>query len=113
MGSQTAAGTSAQEILAELLLLAKTESEHERRSAMRYPFFRPAVLEFDNHNFSAFTREVSSAGVGLLHCMKVPIAEIGLSIAGRPGRLRIRIQRCEAIGEGWYISGGELIGQTD
>ena len=93
----------------ELLILAQTEFNNDRRSEKRYPFFRPASVQLDDHNFSAFTREIGASGMGLLHSMKLPLEEVVIKIAGRPEQLCLRIERCESIGEGWYISGGKII----
>jgi hypothetical protein len=93
----------------ELLILAQTEFNSDRRSEKRYPFFRPAFVQMDDYSFSAFTREIGASGMGLLHNMKLPLQEFGVKIAGRPEQLRLRIERCESIGEGWYISGGKVV----
>ena len=48
--------------LMDELLLAQTEFNKDRRSEQRYPFFRPASVQVDDHNFSAFTREIGLSG---------------------------------------------------
>jgi hypothetical protein len=64
----------------------------------------------DSHNFSAFTREISASSMGLLHNLELPLREVSITVSGRPQQLRLRIERCKSIGEGWYISGGKLVG---
>ena len=61
-------------LMQELLTLAQTEFNNDRRSEKRYPFFRPAFVQVDDHSFSAFTREIGASGMGLLHSMKLPLA---------------------------------------
>ena len=95
--------------MGELLLLAQTEFNDDRRVETRFPFFRPVSVQIDGHNFSAFTREIGASGMGLLHSMELPLKEVLISIARRPQQLRLRIERCESIGEGWYISGGKIV----
>ena len=96
--------------MCELLLLAQTEFNNDRRSDKRYPFFRPVSVQVDGHIFSAFTREVCAVGIGLLHSMELPLKEVAIKITGQPQQLRLQIERCESIGEGWYISGGTIVG---
>jgi len=95
--------------MGELLLLAQTEFDNDRRSDKRFPFFRPVSVLVADHCFSAFTREICAVGIGLLHSMELPLKEVVKKIAGRPQQLRLQIERCESIGEGWYISGGTLV----
>ena len=47
-----------------------------------------------------------------MHSMELPLKEVVIKIAGRPQQLRLQIERCESIGEGWYISGGKLVGRN-
>ena len=95
--------------MGELLMLAEAEFKNDRRSEMRFPFFRPVSVQVDDHSFSAFTREICNSGMGLLHSMELPLQEVVIKIADRPQQLRLQIEQCESIGEGWYISGGKLV----
>ena len=96
-------------LMGELLILAEAESKNDRRSEKRFPFFRPVSVQVDDHRFSAFTREIGASGMGLLHSMELPLKEVLITITGRPQQLRLGIERCESIGEGWYISGGKTV----
>jgi hypothetical protein len=96
-------------LMSELLLVATTEFNNDRRSEKRFPFFRPVSLQVGNRSFSAFTREIGASGIGLLHNMELPLTEISIRVAGRPHELRVQVERCDSIGEGWYISGSTLI----
>jgi hypothetical protein len=59
--------------------------------------------------YSAFTREISATGFGLLHNMQLPLKEVGLLVAGQRQTLRAEVERCEPCGEGWYISGCKIL----
>ena len=107
---KTSTRTSSDELMGELLLVAQTEFDKDRRAEQRFPFFRAVSVQIDRHSFSAFTREIGAAGMGLLHSMELPLKEVTITIAGRHQQLRLRIERCESIGAGWYASGGKIVG---
>ena len=113
MPTNTAKCADANQLMDELLSLAEAEYNNDRRSDVRFPFFRPISIEFDDRSFSAFTREICANGMGLLHSMELPLEEVVIRIPGRPEQLRLHIERCESIGEGWYVSGGKLVGKDD
>ena len=103
-----------------LLSAARSEEALERRGEPRSPFFRPISILIDGpqrRQFSAFSREISKSGIGLLHNMPLEPAEVTLAILGPVGevcRFRTQIVWCRPCGEGWYLSGGrflELLGQ--
>ena len=96
-------------LMGELLTLAEAEFNNDRRSEKRFPFFRPVSVQVDDHRFSAFTREIGDSGMGLLHSMELPLEEVLITIIGQPQQLRLRIEHCESIGEGWYISGAKTV----
>lgn len=90
----------------------------EYRSSERQPFFRPVSISPDGETgrtYSAFSRDISSSGIGLLHNMPLDTTEATLTIAGGesgPLTLRAKIQWCQPTGEGWYISGGEFLNEA-
>ena len=98
----------------QLIVEAKAALKTDRRAEVRYAFFRPVSIEMDDgHRYSAFTREISETGIGLIHNMDLPEGEVEISIRSDCGysiRVRTRIVWCQACGEGWYISGGRFIG---
>jgi hypothetical protein len=110
MWTKTEQSMSSDQLLHELVLKAETDFHHDRRSEPRFPFFRPVSVRVDGHSFSAFTREISTSAIGLLHNMELPLQEVEISLAGQQQTLRARLERCEACGEGWYLSGGTFIG---
>lgn len=96
----------------ELVVEAYDEGKRDRRAEIRYPFFRAVGLLVDGERVSAFSREISPSGIGLLHNRDLPATEVEVSVPSRRGhtvRMRVRIAWCRPCGEGWYISGGRLI----
>jgi hypothetical protein len=112
--------TSLQEIpragmgIHELVVEAHQDSRKDRRSETRYPLFRQIVLQAPGcPACTAFTREISSVGVGLLHNVQLVPGEVELSIPSKKGysiRVRTKILWCQPCGEGWYLSGGQFVG---
>ena len=81
---------------------------------MRHAFFRPVSIEVDDgHQYSAFSREISSSGIGLIHNVELPDGDVEITISSEQGysiRVRTNIMWCQPCGEGWYISGGKFVG---
>jgi hypothetical protein len=97
----------------ELVVEAHGEDKRDRRSVVRYPFFRPLSIRMDGHCYSALSREISTAGIGLLHNFELATREVEIDIRSSRGhliRVRTRIIWCHACGEGWYVSGGQFLG---
>ena len=98
----------------QLIVEAKAALKTDRRNEVRYAFFRPVTIELDNGpNYSAFTREISETGMGLIHKMNLDEGEVEISIRSDSGysiRVRTQIVWCESCGDGWYISGGQFVG---
>jgi PilZ domain len=98
----------------QLIVEAKAALKTDRRAEVRYPFFRPVSIDLnDGHKFSAFTREISETGIGLIHNMDLNEGDVEISIRSDCGssiRVPTRIVWCAACGEDWYISGGEFVG---
>lgn len=91
------------------------QEQSERRSKVRYPFYRAVTLVPDGQgrSYSAFTRDLSRSGIGLLHSMPLDRGDATLTIPSERNaavRTRISIVWCRPCGEGWYLSGGEFIG---
>jgi hypothetical protein len=96
----------------ELILEAHQDNLRDRRTAARYPFFRRVSIR-SKFPVVAFSREISTVGVGLLHNVELTPGEVEVSIPSRRGyaiRVRTRIVWCQPCGEGWYISGGQFMG---
>jgi hypothetical protein len=101
--------------VSELLREAAVEAEVDLRIRQRHPFFRPAVIacaDARRRSHSAFCRDISPAGVGLLHNFPLNPGEVIVTIATKKGRnvsVRTDIVWCKPCGEGWYISGGRFL----
>ena len=99
-------------IVRQLLIQAEADAKRDRRTEPRYPFFRSVSIQMDGRSYSAFTREISTSSIGLLHNVELPLCEVEIVIsteAAQKDSLRVRIDRCESCGDGWYISGGEIL----
>ncbi len=98
----------------QLVLEAQNKHERDRRCEVRFPLFRPvSILVEDGRRYSAFSREISAYGIGLIHEFELEPKEVELMISSDQGfsiRVRTRIVWCEPCGEGWYISGGKFMG---
>jgi hypothetical protein len=98
-----------------LLNAARSEEHVERRGEPRHPFFRPVSVIVESpqrRQFSAFSREISKCGIGLLHNMPLDASEVTLAILGPVGevcRFKTQIIWCRPCGEGWYLSGGRFL----
>jgi hypothetical protein len=68
--------------------------------------------DVDYVSFSAFARDISPGGVGLVHLMPLDKGEvvIGLTLpSGKHLSLRTEICWCRDYGNGWYASGGRFL----
>jgi hypothetical protein len=94
---------------------ARDSAELEQRRSIRVPFFRPVLVglnDGDPPRFSAFCRDLSIYGIGLLHIMPLHCREVLVRFASRVGEptdLHVRMDWCQDCGEGWYMSGGRLL----
>lgn len=106
-------------VTAQLLASAPGAAEMNRRTSTRVPSFGPVTIGFDHVpgvHFSAYTRDMSVDGIGLLHVMPVPPGEVTLRIprgADKTLVIRTQILWCKGCGEGWYVSGGRFLGLVD
>jgi hypothetical protein len=109
MATKAKKGMTSDNVMYRLLLQAETDFNNDRRSEPRFPFFRAVSIRVDGQSFSAFTREISASSIGLLHSMELPVKEVEILVAGQRQVLRAEVERCEACGEGWYISGCKVV----
>ena len=116
-------------ILAAVRLLTK-DTRHremrclERRCDARLPFQRPvevtplsedeAALDPSvSETITAYTRDISVSGVGLLHDQPFPSKRVRLTfelLGGDTLSLVALLTWCRYFGDFWYSSGGRLIG---
>ncbi len=102
------------------LLMESVPAEHgKRRTHKRYPFCRPVnvTLNPTTGPFIAFTRNISSGGIGLLHHVPLLVNdEVLVTIPTDSDnliRLQAKIEWCKCWGGSWYCSGGRLLGIVD
>jgi hypothetical protein len=87
----------------------------DRRSEQRFPYFAPVTISTDDAplvKLSAFAKDISMSGVGLVHVMQLAKGPVDLTMPLPSGRLvtvRTDICWCRDFGSGWYISGGRFI----
>lgn len=86
----------------------------ERRAVRRLPYFGPVTLSLQADSrtrFSAFARDISGDGIGLVHCAAVPTGEVVVTLSGEdtPIQLRTEIVWCRNYGNGWFASGGRFL----
>jgi hypothetical protein len=101
-----------------LLADARNDRGVERRVESRHPFFCP-VFVMPQHDrsrrFSAFAREISRSGIGLLHNMKLspgPATLVIVSSNGARRQFSAEVVWCRPMGEGWFISGCRFVDVT-
>jgi hypothetical protein len=109
MTTKTKQNTSSDRLMYRLVLQAETDFNDDRRSERRFPFFRHVSVQVDAQSFTAFSRDISASGIGLLHSMELPLKDVVIIVDGHRQGLLARVVRCESFGEGWYISGCKIV----
>jgi hypothetical protein len=93
----------------------KPDAGAEQRAAPRTPYFGSVTISLAGEEvprFSAFARDLSPLGIGLLHIMPLEPGQMVVSLrnaAGETLSLRTQIVWCEPAGDGWYTSGGRFL----
>jgi hypothetical protein len=107
---------SSDQLIEGLVQEANAATIAEQRLRQRLPFFRPASITLDDAEsteFSGFTRDISSGGVGLLHQTPLDMESVNVGIwtvTGRRDDICLKIRWCNSVGQGWYVSGGQFTG---
>jgi hypothetical protein len=99
-----------------LIVESQKSAKRDRRSCPRRAFFRPISVCVDGCKLSAFSRDISETGIGLMHRFELQLGETEIFIScenGSSAGIRTRIVWCSPCGDGWYLSGGEFIGAPD
>ncbi len=116
MTTDEATAFDAGKAIYQLVIEAMHEDRQDQRAEVRFPLFRPVMVSLANgQSYSAFSREISTSGMGLIHNYELPPSEVELSICSEEGysvKVRTQIIWCRACGEGWYISGGRFVGKA-
>jgi hypothetical protein len=90
----------------------------DRRTAGRTPFFGPVTVTVAGERcgiptrLSAFARDVSFLGIGLIHALPLACGEVTVTVRTKSGEsksLRAQIVWCRYYGDGWYASGGRFV----
>lgn len=100
--------------LLNLLSDSQPDAFAERRSEKRHTFFMPVVIRSLDmlEQRSAFSRDISCDGIGLLHNMPIESGTIArLTVASeRPLQINLaEVMWCRPAGEGWYLSGWRFV----
>jgi hypothetical protein len=90
-------------------------AQRERRSQPRRPYFGPVKIwqpDSPAASFSAFARDISELGIGLIHVR--PIAEgnviVTIPLPNESSvNLLTEIVWCRDYGDGWFSSGGRFL----
>jgi hypothetical protein len=83
----------------------------ERREGRRFPFFQPVVVSGDQAesvSFSAFSRDVSAWGIGLLCFWPLRLRPVQMKVFFQDEEaveLKGYVQWCHPCGQGWYAAG--------
>jgi hypothetical protein len=91
------------------------EDSCERRTEPRTPYFGPVTVghaQSPQISLSAFVRDVSASGIGLVHLMPLKRGEVLIDLPllfGTSVRLRTEIVWCRDYENGWYASGGRFM----
>lgn len=113
--SRDAATAALRDRIEELMAQARADDQMDRRGAARYPFFRPATLHSDQIELGphqAFTRELSTSGVGLLHSVPLEPGPHSVTIHIGPDQscsIPTEILWSRPCGGGWHLSGGKFV----
>jgi hypothetical protein len=96
-------------------LLEAARGGSDRRVDPRHAFFTAVTLrpaENSTTLLSAFSREISCVGIGLLHVMPLAAGtqyQIDILIEEVRVRKNGRVMWCRPVGEGWYLSGCKFV----
>ncbi len=114
MGSTVVENNAPGKVIYEVIVEAQNAATGDRRVDVRFAFFRPVAINFDDgRSISAFTREISAWGIGLVHNVEVPRGQVELCVVGEQGfaiRVRTEILWCQTCSDRWFISGGRFVG---
>ena len=103
------------EQLQELLAASRGGDFQDRRAAERHAFFAPvSIIAPTAHSLllSAFSRDVSQDGIGLLHFFRMEpgaMCELCIGQSDVKIRLRAEVMWTKPAGEGWFTSGWRFV----
>ena len=104
------------EVVDALLAEDQRYSMKERREYSRKTLFRPVTLYLGRNSTEpkiAFSRDISSVGIGLVHDFDVQQGTLATLAVHRlwdePIILRGEVRWCQAYGNGWNLSGWNIL----
>jgi len=112
--SMSAANPIVERLMKELLQEDFQYVQNERRSIVREHFVRPVTITLINQeSFSAFSRNFSPEGIGLISDRPVKekdTAKLGVyRLKGKPAVIVAECRWCKPYGESWYLSGWHFV----
>ena len=93
------------------LLIDKREQRRERRS----PYIAAVAVYLGNENgekVSAFVRDLSPSGIGLVHLTPMPVGRVVLKLQLTRNRIvpmQTEIMWSQEFADGWFASGGQFV----
>lgn len=105
-----------EQLIEELVAEAAAATTAERRQQQRHAFFGPVTITLGDGGatkISAFSRDISLGGIGLLHDSPLDAQTVTVSIPSVTGRqtdIRAEITWCARDGQGWCFSGARFLG---
>jgi len=103
------------EELQAIISAAREGDLAERRIDRRFPYFAPVTLRpaaAIDHPQTAYARELSQGGIGLLHFVPFEIGQV-FQIAVQDEdfnwQKRCEVSWCKPAGDGWFLSGCRFI----
>ena len=90
------------------------DARPEKRDAPRRSYFGAVTVipAAPGVELSAFARDISPLGIGLVHTQPIESGEVVVTLdlpSGGTVKLRTEIIWCKSFGDGWYASGGRFI----
>jgi hypothetical protein len=114
--SQTYTSDPVREVVEALLAEDRQYFLKERRATQRVSLFRPVTIWLGadrQEPLHGFTRDVSHAGLGLVHQFSLEQKRLATIAVHRlwdePVLLRCQVQWCGPFGRGWSMSGWSLL----
>jgi hypothetical protein len=98
-------------VIQSLVEMARSGLQLELRQGRRFPFFQPVTLTSDldgSVSLSAFTRDISAWGIGLLTYWPLRLRPVNLTIHFSDEERTILtgyVRWCHSCGQGWFVAG--------
>ena len=98
------------EVIQHWLRLAVDASGKERRRYKRHAMFQPIMIKESNGKvISAFSRDISRAGIGMVHHVPLSLAQSEIQLSSPKLELNIKVKQCRRLSAHWHISYGQFV----